>query len=314
MLIISLLIVLPLWGIAGLNIYQTKKLVAEESQKYILRIVQLISYRHEEVINRNRQLLLTLSHIPVVQKSLPECDSLLREIRQEYPSLVNLAVVKVDGEISCSAIEPKGTINILYRPYFQRVLAKKEFVVSNYLISSISGKPVVMLAQPIKEPSNSEVTGVILGSLDLSWLNEDLAKVKLDQEAVLFVVDRNGKVINHYPDLEKWLGKSIKEIFPFERLAEKPQGGSIIASGDDGVLRQYSFASLGGLPEKSEIYVVFGIPKKITNTPINQLIVKNLIFILAANLITFLIVWFGSFLFVRYKPEGTYPDGLKKYH
>lgn len=82
------------------------------------------------------------------------------------------------------------------RLYFQTAL-KGNLNYSDVLISSSTGKPIVVIALPIKR--NSKIVGVIGASIDLQELSRLASDTHAGDTGYGFIVDKNGHVIGH-PD------------------------------------------------------------------------------------------------------------------
>lgn len=100
-------------------------------------------------------------------ESLKRNDFLTKILRQ-HKEYTNIALLGADGNLVCSWLEAEQLINVIYRPYFQKMLEKCDFVVGKHMIRSMSGKSVLLFVQPIFS-SQGEIKGAMVAFRDLSW-------------------------------------------------------------------------------------------------------------------------------------------------
>lgn len=100
------------------------------------------------------------------------------------------------------------------RDYFKKVLDTKKAVVSNPLISTVSGKIVVILAVPVM--NNGQLTGVLFGSFSAERLTNMIKDMKFLDTGYGQVADDAGMIIAHpqMPDVVGKLNLLDKKIDP----------------------------------------------------------------------------------------------------
>ncbi len=92
-----------------------------------------------------------------------------------------------------------GKVNVADRDYFSLVTKEnKKDVVSKAIVSRTTGKPAIVLAQPIRDAGGALV-GVLNAGMDLESLTNDLAATKIGQTGYAFILDGQGMVLAH-PD------------------------------------------------------------------------------------------------------------------
>jgi len=111
--------------------------------------------------------------------------------------------------LACSNAAMIGTLNVVDRQYFKDAAAGRT-VVSSVLKSRITGKPIVVVATPIKE--RDTVRGVLYGILDLDWFNRRfVADIKVLTTGYVFMFDEQGVFIAH-PDSTKILTTKLGDF------------------------------------------------------------------------------------------------------
>jgi methyl-accepting chemotaxis protein len=152
----------------------------------------------------------------------------LARLEKFYPYFTTINVVDLKGAyLASSDAQSVGKINISDRAYFRDALKGKS-ILSDVLLSKVTGKPVVVVATPIR--TNGVMAGVMTGVLDLGRFSEKfIDPIKLLDTGYIFVCDQNGTIIA-YPDKSKILKLDIKQF----------DWGQRLLSGSDGVV-DYTF-------------------------------------------------------------------------
>ena len=173
-----------------------------------------------------------------------------------FPYLANVAAVNKaydgfgyassDGMFIGSA---GSTGNLSERGYFQQSL-KGETVISDPILSKTTNHLVTVVSVPVK--TNSKVTGVLLGTVDMTGLAKKVLDVTAGQTGYAMVVERDGLTIIH-PDKEVAMkfnaltdskaDSGLKTLV--ERIAKGEKGMSTVQA--VGVERYYAYAPIPGV-------------------------------------------------------------------
>lgn len=95
------------------------------------------------------------------------------------------------------------SINIAHRQYFKDVLRTGQTIISEPVISTSTGKPIVVVAAPIRD-SNQTIIGLIGGTVPLTYITDVVNTEKLGETGFAFMVSDTGIVIAH-PNEDKIL-------------------------------------------------------------------------------------------------------------
>ncbi|WP_313991161.1 methyl-accepting chemotaxis protein [uncultured Selenomonas sp.] len=90
------------------------------------------------------------------------------------------------------------------RDYFKKVVQTKKVVVSEPVISAVTGKVVTVIAVPVLE--NGTLTGIVTGTVGLSRFDDILSKMATYRTGQIVVMDETGLVIIH-PNEPAQIGK-----------------------------------------------------------------------------------------------------------
>lgn len=254
-----------------------------------------ISKDHQQLIETARQILFTLSQMSQISEhNTSEYSKIFINLLKQTQGYTSFAAVKPNGDVFTSAHPLDRPINFADRPWFKRVVKTKSFVIGEYLIGRITGKPTIILAYPVLD-SMGHLKSIFITGLDLEWLNLLIAESNLPKESSLSVIDSNGTILLRYPNPEKFVGKSMPETSIVKTILAKKEGVEE-AVGLEGVPRLFGFTSLGKGVES--VHVSVGIPQKIAFQESNRIFARNLIFIGLIGILALVAAWFIGGLFV----------------
>jgi methyl-accepting chemotaxis protein len=149
-------------------------------------------------------------------------NDMLAKIKKDYKYYETLNIANTNGElVSASDAGIIGKIHVKDRRYFQEAI-KGNLFVSTVVKSRASGKPVFMIASPIKE--KGEITGVFFGVIDLSYFNQQfIDPVKVGDNGYAYMFQGDGSVIAH-PDKSMILNFNMKDFDFGREMLSKPEG------------------------------------------------------------------------------------------
>jgi len=131
---------------------------------------------------------------------------ILAEVYSSYGSYEFLAVVNRDGRVVVASNQEQVGLDLSQRDYFQQALRGKE-VLSDVLISKISGNPIFSIAAPLKIEQQTE--GVLVAVVDMNSFSDAFIKpVKAGNRGYAYLVDEKGRFIA-YPDQSKLINSGI---------------------------------------------------------------------------------------------------------
>jgi len=131
---------------------------------------------------------------------------------------------------------PNGAkINLSNRDYFQEIMKGKDTFISDPIISKASGKPIIMIAQAIKNDQEQTI-GVLGFPVILKEFSKRITGIKIGEESFGWAIDNNGLMIA-FPDNEVVMKanilkdeadiKGLKEIGQ-KMIAGKSGSGEVI--------------------------------------------------------------------------------------
>ncbi|RUR80207.1 ATP-binding protein [Chlorogloeopsis fritschii PCC 9212] len=293
-----LLVLLSLFPAVGLIVYTTleqQRSAIAEMQKQAVQLVHLVASNHTQVSEGTKQLLILLSQLPEIREgNTAECDRLLTNLLKIYPAYDSLSVLNPQGKTICSSDSARKSINIVKESSFQSALKTRKFAVSEYQIDRVSKKGTINYAYPILDKTG-KVQLVAIAATNLAWLNQLARQVKLPENSVLSVFDRQGTLLVRYPEPEKWVGKTLpKEIF--DRLIQAEGKGTEIIS-LDGVPRIFALAAINDVLPQTNAYVGIGFPQSVVYSQVNERLTWNLTALGIVTVLGLIAAWVGGDIF-----------------
>jgi signal transduction histidine kinase len=268
-----------------------------EATKNNLHLTRLIANQLERLIVGERYLLLALSQVPAIRNlDAAASSALLAEVKKELPPYGNFSMFTTSGEIFASAIPIQQSFAVSHRPWFQRALRTRGFSVGELQIGTLSHVPVMVVAHSILDDAG-RVLAVLNSSLDLTFLDTIIEPNELPPGATLFVIDRKGTVLMHYPEPEKWVGRDMAEDAHAKMIFSRRQGMTEVSDAD-GIERTYFFMPVDGADDG--IFISLGIPKSTAFAGIRRQFVHGLFGLgLIGGIVVVLLLWLAEVSILR---------------
>ena len=176
----------------------------------VRRVAGLAAGEQAVFLDGVQRLLLTLSRFPSLRSTSPgECQALLPSILHDHPGYINIWVVTADGSPFCEAAPITVTAaDNRARTWFQRAVAARTTVVSDFQISVVTGMPDVVMANPLLTPSGA-VDRILAASVSIDQLNGIAAQARLPPGGTLTLFDRQGRIVARAPDGAQRIGETV---------------------------------------------------------------------------------------------------------
>ncbi|HUW96551.1 MAG TPA: histidine kinase, partial [Anaerolineae bacterium] len=144
LLVLVLLAVVPMLALVLQSYAQQVQTATAEAQANALRLARLAANDQDRLTEGARQLLVVLAQLPSVQnQDGAACSSFLADLLKEYPLYENLGAANLDGDVFCSAVPSATRTNMSDRSVFQIALQTRDFVVGDYMVARITGRPAL---------------------------------------------------------------------------------------------------------------------------------------------------------------------------
>ncbi|QBQ39199.1 response regulator [Pseudoduganella plicata] len=261
----------------------------EVARENLQRVANLAAANEAQSIEGARQILRDLSSVPDVLADPDDCSVLLSDILAKNTDYVNFGLIRMNGDVTCSAVSSSSVVNLADRPHFRRAVTERRFIAGNYVFGRVIGRHTINLTYPVIK--RGEVVAVLFAALDLAELDKFVLDVQLSPGSVLWTTDANGTIISRRPDSAEWLGRKAPAAL-LAALATRPKTPVVVADAD-GVERLYAFARVGS-HEVSDYTVMIGIPHEeiVAAATRDQLIAS--VGLVATVTLALLAAWFGG--------------------
>jgi signal transduction histidine kinase len=306
------LVLLAFGPMLGLVLYTYSEQMQQatlRAEDEALRLARLAAIDQQRLIDGARQLLVAVAQLPSVQNfDAAICEQFLSHLLKQYPLYENIGAVTTGGDIYCSAVPFPTAINVGDRPWYLHTIRSRGFVAGDYIVSRITGKPILATSYPVVDDAG-HMRAVVFAGIDLQWLDEFVAQAQLPAGSTVTLVDHSGIVLTRYPDPEGWRGQSL----PAELLEPLIAQGEGVADeiGLDGVRRLYAFTGVCCLAS-GDIYLRVGIPSDVALAEPKRDLTRNLATFGGMFLVCLAMAWGGSSLFVL-RPLDRILDAIRRF-
>ena len=314
LLALTILIALPVFLLMYLANVEQRDHARQGAQDDALRLVRSIAAQQDRLIEETRALLNILAQLPQLYPSylgedperLNSCNEFLTDVNDGIPYNY-IGVINRAGDALCGSIPVSGPLNVADRLYFQRAIDTRAFAASDYQIGVSTGQPNLVLALPLfrNEDPNGEIEGVVVASIQLAWLQHEIAAAALPPDSTITLFDQNGTVMVRLPETPGWVGRVISPDTPLLQAILDEQGeGTFEGPGLDAEPRLTGYAQLQTLASTTPMYVAVGIPTAVAFAPANALWQRNLTWLSLGTLLVAVLAWLGGELLVRRRIEA----------
>ncbi|GFE60581.1 response regulator [Geobacter sp. AOG2] len=237
-----------------------------EAKHDVLVAVQSIALEHNSQVEGIRNLLITLSQFPEIQRMDPEaCMKILNHILVQSPSNLNIGIADPDGNVIATGV--KQSLPIRYkvndRKYFQDALRTKKFSSGEFTVSRAVGKPTFHFALPILDPSGNPQF-VLYAALDLTRLKSQFEAQHFPAGSAFSLIDHKGVLLYRYPDLSRLKYGSSDAPHLWKQMINDHESGVFVDVGRDGVKRVFGFQRLRlGPGEAPFLYIRASVPDRL---------------------------------------------------
>ena len=241
LLLLVLLAAVPVFALEAYYELRVREQRRAEIGQQVQQMADLVAGQLDRMIEGAQTVLITLGHFPSIrERDVETCNDTLIRLAARFPNLDTVGVAGPDGVLVCNSVPRSPPLNVADRPYFQRAMQTKSLTMSDLLVGQLSGRKLLTLVQPTLDERGAVETALIL-TLDPKAISDLLHRVPLPEDAVIGVLDREGRRVAHVPYSPAAIGEPMPDPTLFERLAGHAQG-HLVGRGEDGVVRFYGFA------------------------------------------------------------------------
>ncbi|MCW2239638.1 PAS domain S-box protein [Azospirillum canadense] len=288
--LLVLLVLLPTVGIEVWNQVELRHAREADVHQQAARTLALVEAEHVRLVEGIRQIMLTLRQTrPVRDHDFSTCQSLLDRLRSDYPEYLDVYVIDQAGVVRCATDTRSLGISGADRPHVRRALETQDFVVGEYVVRRSDQKPVLPFALPY-HGADDRPAGVLVGALDIRWLEQYLAHAPLPPNTSVTMIDRSGIVVARAPERPGVVGHGAPESY--RPLLEAHEPGTADMLGLDGVPRIMAYSPF--TTGQKGLLITVGIDRAVAFQGIDDAMVRSLALAAVVLALSLLAAWWGG--------------------
>lgn len=282
LVLLACLATLPAFFFVLFMAAQERDAALRQAERDAWNLASIASREHAHQVMGAKRLLQRLAEDYRTEAlSFPMLDRLLPAVLRGFPQFANLGMLTPEGSLRFSVVPPTRVVDMRKDPAFRGALAGPDVAFGHYEVGQIVGRPVLLLAQALRDPSG-KVLGVLFVALDLAWLDELSQQARLPKGFSLLLADREGRVLAGTraggPQVAQ-KGDLLPEFGPLR----EPSPVLNRRVGKDGVPYLLAVSTLEGVPD---LYVAVGVPEQQVVGQANRIYLRAIGVLLALTLLT----------------------------
>ena len=144
LLTLVLLLVVPWLLLTAYTQVDERRAAVANVNDDAMRLIRIVTSNQATQVEAARQLLMAFARLPQIRTKDPAaCSAFLAEMLAAYPAYLNFAVADPNGDLYCSGLRFRGSINVADRTYFKMVRETGEFAIGDYQIGRTTQKPAI---------------------------------------------------------------------------------------------------------------------------------------------------------------------------
>ena len=240
--VLTLAVALPLLALIAYQVRVTATAEIAQANQFVKHLSDMNATDVEQTVGNLERALTVLAQRPLIRELASDrCDSRIGELQRTYPVLANVGTVDLQGQIVCTAVaSADGRLPSLGRlPWLVDLERTNAFVVGTPQRGVFTGKPILVLAQPIRD-AQGRPAGAAYVVLDLLKFLPLVVSTALPEGGVAGILNREGTVVARSFRPEEMVGKNVRGIGINNAILERKHGTEV-STGADGVERFYAF-------------------------------------------------------------------------
>jgi two-component sensor histidine kinase len=254
MFMIAAIAFMPTILVVGLTAAYVQNIREKEFHAEALKSAELAALEMQRILDGTENILRAVAEASDIQRhDATACAAYLDRVVEAVPHLASIGLINTDGSVWCRPEDLVEPLLLADRPYFSEALAEADVVIGVYTEDRLTLKPVLPIA--LQHQRAGETPSVVVGYIDLRWLQNRLDERTRDAGSSLTIADRDGRILARSPQPEKFVGTLIPE--PFQRLVRSDRPGTEALISQDGTSRIVGYVPSQSPPKG--IYVSSGL-------------------------------------------------------
>ncbi|RJF75983.1 diguanylate cyclase domain-containing protein [Rhodopseudomonas palustris] len=199
----------------------------------VATLAQRAADAQREVISSVEAVLKSAAYIHASASQIGRSCSILRaSLRVDLPSVRMLSVADKNGLVYCSTASAFVGAQVSDRAYFRRALEIHDFVVSDFLVGTQSGKGTILAAYPVSAIDFSE-EAVLIAGINLDWLSDIMSNLAGHAGLSVVMIDGEGTVLAASPNQRQQIGFKLDQAPLAFALGANPPDRELATTHDD---------------------------------------------------------------------------------
>jgi C4-dicarboxylate-specific signal transduction histidine kinase len=225
-------------------------------------------------------------HQSVIALDRDACDRLFAAVLHDQPLLLNIVLSDTAGAVRGTGLPVQDGAAPPKPPGVSEVAASGRPVVTEFRIGSVTGKPTIILAYPVRD-AREVLTGVLGLGLNLAQFQTLFRSIPLPGDSVVTMTDGKGRVLARSREVERFIGKAAMGGRP---LVPSAVPRITTVTGLDGVERFWGNAVI----ERGPWVLSVGIPTSVAAARAAPALRRNLAIALVVSVVITLLALWGS--------------------
>ena len=190
-IVVITLFVIALGLLSGLNYWQAKKLLVQDAETNLSAVVDATGTEISLWLDGRKTEVSAIARSPVMASGNRE--AMLSYLAAEINN--NKLYENIFWTDNKGNFDTRGVPgNAANRPYFQAAM-KGNMAVSDPIVSTSTGKTVVIISAPIRDSEG--IVGVLVGSINVEEVEKRVLGVKVEQTGYAYVLKQDGTILFH---------------------------------------------------------------------------------------------------------------------
>ena len=261
--LVVILAIVPLFALLLSGAIADRRLAIEAANESASYRAKLGAAWQEKGFQDARDVLSVLRQLSGATLADPSrCHAILQDVAGRYPQFTSIGFVNQDNIVNCMSLSNAPMAFGDAEVFKATMVADPAAVVlGKFMIGPLTGKPIVVVAEPLPSTGGNELRpGIAFVSLDLEWATHRMVDGAGGDATTTSLIDRReSKILARSPEQRRFAGR-VLPISPLtQAMRNGPEGGSVEATDLDGTRMIFGFAPLDNAPG---LMVAVGVPRE----------------------------------------------------
>lgn len=217
--------------------------IEQQAREAMLQQAKSIAQWINTLFEQQSRLAESLGKSPLVHKAMnedasnflsvstqAETETYFKKIINNFQNkeLEGIFLANKDGKMICGVDNQRNTstfkgVSVADREYFRESIHSEKAIISEAIISKLSGNPAIVISTRILSGEN-EFLGVLGIILSLEAINKEITSIRIGETGYPWVVNKGGYFTIH-PDKNTHLATTIKELDGMYEIYKKMSAG-----------------------------------------------------------------------------------------